>query len=188
MKTISIIHGWAGGKWHTADFENELEKAEFNIIEDSRKSDIIFAHSAGCYKIPSSNQARLVVLIGVPYWPGKSILKRFFIKTASDGTEIARLFGYRYASMKLLWQVVYGLAHPEMAFAALKNHDRLNFFSKLEEKKVIVIHNQNDVYSSSGLRAVLKNKANLKYIDVPGLHDDYYTNPRLYVDLIIKEL
>lgn len=67
MKTVALIHGFAGGKWHTKTFVKELEKAGLKVVGDTSGADVIIAHSTGCYIIPREPKAKLIFLIGIPY-------------------------------------------------------------------------------------------------------------------------
>lgn len=52
--------------------------------------------------------------------------------------------------------------------------------------KVVFIHNQNDSFSQlEGLRLLSKEKG-FGLVQFPGLHDDIWTNPKPYVDLLKK--
>lgn len=66
MKTVTILHGWAGGWWHTREFTKELGRNDFEVIKDARIADVILAHSTGCYRLPEVSKAKLVVLHGAP--------------------------------------------------------------------------------------------------------------------------
>ena len=84
MKAVAILHGWAGGWWHVREFTKELHKKELKVVKNSRVADIIVAHSTGCYRLPEKSEAKLVVLLGPPYWPSKSILHRLLRKKGHD--------------------------------------------------------------------------------------------------------
>ncbi len=66
MKTVAILEGWAGGPWHTRQFRQLLKKAGF-VVAKVEDAEIIIAHSAGIFDIPSNRQAKVIIMIGVPY-------------------------------------------------------------------------------------------------------------------------
>lgn len=63
---------------------------------------------------------------------------------------------------------------------------RLNKLTNQPGRKTIIIRNQDDPFSSPDLKSKLKNK-NTKFIELPGPHDDYVTNPKPYIKLIQSE-
>jgi hypothetical protein len=45
-----------------------------NKNQDTSKADILFCHSTGCYLVPENAKAKLIVLVGLPYWPNRSLV------------------------------------------------------------------------------------------------------------------
>ncbi len=187
-ETFAISHGWSSGKWHTKRFREALIEAGFRPIKNIAEADIIIAHSAGCYKLPKELRAKLIVLIGVPYWPSQSILARLFRNKRADWSKIITQQGFWYAVQKLTWQAIYVILKPGLTFIGFLNHKRLHFFENIKDKRVILIRNEEDNLSSPDLIDSVKHYKNVHYVKMPGVHDDYYTNPKPYVDLILKHL
>src|SRR5690349_1106305 len=71
MTKVAIIYGWSEGPWHGKKLRQEISNAGFEIIKQPEKADIIIAHSGGCFMLPQQSRAHLVLLVGLPYWPGK---------------------------------------------------------------------------------------------------------------------
>jgi hypothetical protein len=188
MKTVAIIHGWAGGNWLTKTFTEYLKKSDFISTKRPAEADIIFAHSAGCYKIPKEAQAELIILHGPPHWPGKSIISRLAIHKFNDTRLLAKQQGWFYILKKLGWETIYIFVHPTVIFVALSNHRSLGFLEALKDKHVILIRNKNDRFCSPEIDGVIRAYKNIKFVELPGQHDDYYTNPKPYIDLLLKEL
>jgi hypothetical protein len=80
---VAVLPGWAAGKWHTRQFESALSAAGYTI-SDVLHSEVIIAHSTACKLLSEKNPATLLILIDPPYWPGKSVSKRY-----SDRNKIA---------------------------------------------------------------------------------------------------
>jgi hypothetical protein len=187
-KTIAILHGFAGGWWHTREFNKALNKADLRQTKKPGAADIIFAHSGGCYRIPENNQAKLIVLVGPPYWPNKSILRRMLLKKNQDTSLRFKERGLVFAVNKFIWELVYIIIKPSYMFIALKHHRYLHFLDLLENKKVILIRNDEDYFCSPQIKDAVKKYTNIKYMPMPGNHDDFMTNPQPYIDLMLKEL
>lgn len=186
--SVFIFQGWAGGKWHTRDFAKALQSNGFVVSDNSSNADIIVAHSTGCYGLPTDLKARLVMLMNPPYWPDKSILERLLKKKGHDTKLAHREHGKRYVFLKTLWEGVYIVTRPRYTVLAIKHHRKLDFLEHLEDKKVVLVRNENDYFCSPGIESAVKKYPNVRYIQLPGAHDDYYTNPKPYIDLLLKEL
>jgi hypothetical protein len=188
MKSVVLIEGFAGGPRLSHQFRTGLQKAGFRLTKDRASADIIIAHSAGCYDLPLSSRAGLIMLIGPPYWPGSPILRRAAAKISSDRRAIIATQGRRYWLRKRLFEVYYLLIRPKYLWLALKSYSELEFLELLEGKKVILIRNQDDKYAGPALKKTVKDAAHIDYIELAGQHDDYYTNPQPYIELLLREL
>jgi len=181
------MQGWAGGKWHTKDFERALAAAGYSITGPLH-ADILVAHSTACYDLPLKTPIIYYFLIDPPYWPGKSIFQRVFAKKMSDSRFVRQKLGWKHLVIKTVWEVIYVLAKPGYTKLALKNNKELTFMSSLADKKVTLIRNEQDNFCSPDIQVALASYPSVNYVTVPGLHDDYYYNPQPYIDLLPKEL
>ena len=188
MKTVAIAHGWAGGKRHVRRFLKALKENGFEERKRLAKVDVIVAHSTGCYRLKENTHAKLILLIGPPYWPSQNILKRLIKKTVHAKRVNAKNEGYVYVIHKLMWEIIYVIIKPSYTFIALKHHRYLHFLELIKNKKVVLIRNQEDYFCSPEIEKAVKDYKNVRYLELPGGHDDFMTNPRPYVDLILKEL
>ena len=188
MKTIAIIHGWAGGPQITKYFTQALQKDGFEVIEDHSKANIIFAHSAGCYKLPNQIKAQLIVFQGPPYWPGRNIFSRITSHSVHDTAQTARVFGLGYLVSRRLWETYYVLRHPSVTFVAIRNNKKLDFLAGHPDSKKLVVRNRDDKLCSPEIKRRVQDYQNVKYAELPGLHDDYIRHPGPYVELIKENL
>ena len=188
MKTVAIAHGWAGGKWHVRRFLKALKQNGFEERKRIANADVIVAHSTGCYRLKENNNAKLILLIGPPYWPTKSILHRLLKKKGHDTRHRLRNEGLLFTINKLLFEIIYVIIKPSYTFIALKHHRYLHFLELIKNKRVILIRNEEDFLCSPEIEQAVKNYENVCYVELPGGHDDFMTNPGPYVDLILKEL
>ena len=187
MINVAIKQGWAGGKWHTRQFEAAVAAAGFSVT-DVVHADVIIAHSIACYDLKQKSPAMYYILIDPPYWPGKSIIGRFIEKRRQDTHTLVKKYGWKYFLLKIFWGLVYICARPGYTKLAFENAGRLDFLSELKDRKVLIIRNQQDYVCSPEIHIPLATYPHVFFRTVPGEHDDYYTNPQPYIDLIPKTL
>lgn len=188
MKTVTISHGWAGGHWHVKRFVKALIEEDFRIIKNSKRANVIIAHSTGCYRLSEDSKANVILLLGPPYWPSQSILRRLLKKKGHDTRQRINDQGILFTINKFLFEIIYVIIKPSYTLIALKNHRYLHFLDLLENKKVILVRNEEDYFCSPEIEEAIKEYKNVRYVSLPGGHDDFMTNPQPYIDLIRKEL
>jgi hypothetical protein len=190
MKTVAVIEGFTGGPMHTRQFRKALSEAGFKVIKDRKMANIIVAHSAGIYGIPATADAELLMLIGPTYWPGEGLIKRTIRNVRSSGRHHKRKFGWGYYLWKKLLEVYYFFRRHSYMWLGILNNNKLEHLNKLIEsgdRTVLLIRNSNDPYCSPQIKDKVKG-SNVKYAELPGVHDDYVKNPKPYIDLLLKEI
>jgi hypothetical protein len=190
MKTVAVIEGFAGGPMHTRHFRRALSEAGFRVIKDRRKADIIVAHSAGIYGIPPEIGSKLLMLIGPTYWPGERLIKRTLRHTRRSKRYHVAILGWRYYIWKKLLEVYYFFRRHNYMWLGILNNNQLGHLQKLIKqpgRKTIIVRNSEDPYCSPGIKNDIKGQG-VKFIELPGVHDDYVSNPNPYIDLLLNEL
>jgi hypothetical protein len=190
MKTVAVIEGFAGGPMHTRHFKKALSEAGFIPIKSRVEADIIIAHSAGIYAIPQEAKAKLMVLIGPTYWPGKLLPKRSFAHTRSSGKYHLTNFGLRYYVWKKLLEIYYFFRRHEYLWLGIIHNNKLDRIYALADKpgrEIIVIRNQDDPFTTPKIANQLKHRS-IKFIELPGVHDHFLRNPQPYIDLLLKAI
>lgn len=187
MKTVAILHGWSEGPWHTKKLIHELEKLEFKLTKDIENADVIIAHSIGTLMLPEKVVAELVVLVGVPFWSGKSVLKSF---TENLKLEKAKDHGRKWWVIRSLWATLYALKRAPYTYKALRKRARAEFkLPKVPGKnKIIVVRNRLDTFSSPKIQDLLPQNKKIHFIELPGGHEDWWLSPQKYINLIVKHL
>lgn len=181
------MQGWAGGKWHTKQFETALQAAGYTVT-GVLHADVIIAHSTACYDLPAKTPATYFVLIDPPYWPGKNLAARILNRKKSESILTKQPIPWKFKIQSCIWNIIYIVAKPNYSQLALQHHSQLTFLEKLKAKNVGIIHNQQDYLCSPDIEIPIVNYPNVKFIRFPGGHDDYYTNPQPYIDLLPKTL
>src|SRR5262249_31508955 len=134
------------------------------------------------------SSVQLYILIDPAYWPGKSIISRVLSKKNSDSKLVRAQLGWKALFKKTFWELVYIFTKPNYTVLAIKQNGNLNFLVDLKDKPIYVIRNQNDYFCSPDIEVALQSHPNIRYVKLPGEHDDYYTNPQPYIALLTKSI
>ena len=173
---IYVAFGWPEGEWHGKQFKEKLEKAGYQITNTPNQADIIVAHSAGCYMLPDSLTAKLILLIGTPNWPGKPLIKCTLEKVT---LEKKNTYWYK----KTLFHVIYGICQPRRLLNVYLSY-RKKHIPLIKKAKVVAVHNRQDTYMEDATNRKLARERGWSYIDLEGQHDDLWQNHQPYLDLI----
>lgn len=185
MVSVFIQPGWAENKWQEKRFIGAFPPT-LAAATSPEKADVIVAHSAACFDVQPVSRTKLIVLIGAPYWPNKSIFVRMFRHIVVQAPAQIRDWGFSFWFQKIAWNTFYVMAHP---LSGHKNRGRLKreIFSQLAGRNVLIIRNHEDMYCSPQI-AELARRYGFKFAALGGSHEDCWFNPRPYIDLIRKEL
>lgn len=191
MKTAVLIEGFSGGPLHTRNFRHTLGEAGFRVVKDKNSADVVIAHSAGIYAVPHDTMAKVLLLIGPTYWPNQPLFKRFVRHARSSGKNQKQQFGWKFFIWTRLKQFFYFFARNKYLWLGIKNNNRLDFLDRLTAdpgRKIIIVRNQDDDYCSPEIENVCKTYETVRFVTFPGQHEDFVTNPKPYIDLLLKEL
>jgi hypothetical protein len=187
MVNVAVMEGWAGGPRLSRRFLDAVRAAGYNLT-DTAHADVIIAHSTACYLIPNKTPAKLLILIDPPYWPGKSIVSRVLAKKRSDSQSVRQAGGWKPWLAKTGWEAMYVLTKPGYTTAALKHNGSLDFLSGLKHISTYVVRNEKDDFCSADIQVALNGHSHVRYVPLPGEHDDYYVNPQPYIALLPKSI
>ncbi|MEX1995589.1 MAG: hypothetical protein WD887_02325 [Candidatus Saccharimonadales bacterium] len=187
VQSYYIIAGWAEGSKLSFGMGRELEKRGLVKAKKVGQANIIIGHSAGCYMLPHKVSAQVIFLIGAPYWPGRSIVRRVFNNVVTDApAQIKSWDSWRFLHNRL-WNTAYIMARPFRTIKAWRSLRRM-LVGLHDDSKIIIIRSSQDSFCSPDVRLLADECENVSFREVEGLHEDCWHNPGLYVDLIIKEL
>lgn len=186
-KKVAIIGGWSEGPKHERRVRRELKRAGLEVINSGYKADVIITHSTGCYFLSYGQKQKLAVIINPPYWPGKSIVIRTFHHAVLQAPRQIKAWGSLYWLRHRCWNIFYILTAP---FRTVKIWRSLKaaLLEQLKHSNVLIIRNEGDVFCSPAIKKLSKQYKNTRVVQLPGLHDDLWVNPKPYIDLIRKEL
>lgn len=179
--TVSLLFGFAEGEWHARHLKKELSRAGFIIRKDSRKANILIAHSAGSYIAPWDTQAKIVLHVGYTYAPQSSIPNALKKTLRRERQDYGTLRWLRNSAVHSLYML--NIRKTWRAYQDAK--DTGHFLDHLaRDPKHIFVKNKDDFYSSQ--EALLKRSDNkYTYISLPtGNHNDIWYSPKPYVTLL----
>jgi hypothetical protein len=186
-KTVAFIYGWSEGPWHSKNLESKLAEAGINTISQINKADIIFCHSTGCYLIPKKAIAKKVILVGLPYWPDRSLIFSGLLKIIEDFHRSKKDMGLKWWMNKTLHNLWYMLIYPrDTIFVATKH--RVENLPDPKKRRVVLIRNNDDPFCHPNIKSILSQAKKYNLIRLPAGHDDCWSAKQIYIDLIKNAL
>jgi hypothetical protein len=179
-QTVCILYGINEGPAMGKQLSKALASEGFALVHDPKSADIIIAHSGGCFLVPKAQRAKLVLLIGMPYWPKRS----WVVCTSRKVGREWRL--YKQQGRLLQWAHKWGnhLRYSlDLKGTILMAVNRSANKSWNSHNHQVIIRNKNDTYCAPGI-VEAPFKGPRTFISLPGEHDDCWDNPKPYMDLI----
>jgi len=183
MSSVAILDGFAEGKWHSKKLRSALITAGYALESDVSKADIIIAHSGGCFYVPEATQGQKVILVGPPYWPGKSPLKSMLEKVYFDMKYRTSERNYVYFIQKTFWNIVYLLADIPRAVSISKAVRLKKLVKQFNKSSCTVVRNQDDAWCTPHIQTELNNES-ATFHELPGEHDDCWIHPDKYIEIL----
>ncbi|HUS26713.1 MAG TPA: hypothetical protein VMY99_05190 [Nevskiaceae bacterium] len=157
-----------------------LAKAGFELTRSMQEADIILAHSGGCFVLPATPQA-LVILMGLTHWPGKSIVRAIGQKIRGDLAVHRAEGGLGPWLRKTFWNGLYLCNMP--ANIRMFQGRKHGAVWQLPAHNTILIRNRHDAFCTPQINE-LPFAAMPQVVELPGHHDDIWMHPERYVDII----
>jgi len=126
--------------------------------------------------IPETKQPKRVVLIGLPWWPGKPIHRALREKLIDEYRQLPTGYVWR----KLSWNALYfwRVDRTIRMWRALKQGSLWQVSGD-----ITVVRNERDTYFSPDLGS-LQFSQPIRVITMPGIHDDCWHNPEAYLSVV----
>lgn len=180
--TYALVYGFLAGPANGRKLRSLLEAQGLRSAHKTEDADILIAHSAGCWMIPSDSKARLVILIGMPF--SQTNPKRTF-RHANLQNTVTAFKDRRVLNLlsRMRFSLYYGLAQPRRNYAITKRarNPRPNI---LPDASHVFIANQQDPWvNTPQLDDYLASKP-WAFIAMTGSHDDLWKHPDHYSSII----
>jgi len=181
--TVCILYGFCEGPLEAIRFRRLLRAAGYQITTSSATADIIIGHSGGCFLVPEHPAAKLIIQIGIPYWPGRSILKSLCLKIIADWRDHHKGGSIRFWLRKTGWNGLY--------FWNMVNNVRMlrgrhaGTLWRFGSVTTVVRPEKDPVCTPDA--SALPFTTPPRFITIPGQHDDCWRYPQDYIALIQAE-
>lgn len=181
MKTkVAIVYGWGEGPGHSKKIRNALSQAGYEVVRDLGDADIVIAHSGGGFLLHEALNAKLILLVNLPWWPGKHPL-------LSLGGKLKYEFIHRKNGWKRknIMHVYYTLFKSRYLYK-MWNAWRKSALPSLDTPTFVYVRNELDTFAHPEDFLVLSQRMNWKIETLPGSHDDLWSNPGPYIKIMKK--
>ncbi|HXE10346.1 MAG TPA: hypothetical protein VN554_02870 [Verrucomicrobiae bacterium] len=180
--TYAISYGFLGGPAHSRRLRSMLHKQGLLPTRNLQEADIIIAHSAGCWLIPSGSSARLVIFIGMPLAQanrGKAY-RQANISNFTNSCKDLKLFSW-ITGVCLDWY--YALIQPRRNWTIIRRSRRA-VPSVVPTAAHIFISNRYDPWPKSEQLDKLIRSKEWTFVEFPGSHEDIWRHPERYASII----
>ncbi|HVS58217.1 MAG TPA: hypothetical protein VHD60_00565 [Candidatus Saccharimonadales bacterium] len=183
--TCAISYGFLGGPAHSRRLRQLLSAKGYNCTADLEHADIILAHSAGCFLIPSDAHPKLVVYVGMPLAQDKAqsawakanhanIMAAFRDKAVTKVIKITLLSWY------------YGLRQPRRNWNILRTIKTATPSLPPGAAIAFIVNRYDPWPLGDTLQQYIQSNEGRQwtFMSLPGSHDDIWERPETYVAII----
>ncbi|HSX43633.1 MAG TPA: hypothetical protein VLF59_06145, partial [Candidatus Saccharimonadales bacterium] len=148
---VAILYGVVGGPHSQVRLLRGLRAAGYTVVSGPAKADIIIAHSAGCLWLPESETDQTLLLVGPPYWPGKTI--RQSAKERSRNNFRFREYGYPFRRwfIRNLWGIYYLIFEARRTRYIIRHMAEFNLEQVVQAHDVTIVRNNDDEWLTPDL-------------------------------------
>jgi hypothetical protein len=179
MANVHIIYGFCEGQRMAGGFVQALRDAGHEIVDNPHQADVVFAHSGGCFLVPSDLPAKQIIMIGFTHWPGKSILRALIQKNWNDFHAHRHERSAGAWAGKVKWNLVY-FWRMGRNIAMLRERKRGEFW---QVERLTLVRNEEDSFCTPDLASLPFTHAPYT-VELPGQHDDCWLHPERYISVI----
>jgi len=179
LPRVAILYGFSEGPWYGRQMRAVLKNHGFDTTKDVRTADIIIAHSAACYLIPTDTQAKLILHVGYTYWPGRSLLNSLNATLRHEYREQ----GFAKWLLRCIIHDLHMLNAAQTARMIPGWRNPLRALDKLAATRHVFVRNRHDSYCEPAALLQATNQTHT-YLSMPGSHNHLWDNPETYVNLL----
>ncbi len=180
-KDIGIVYGWAEGSRHAKYLRKQFHQEGFHFVRDVSKADIIIAHSGGVFLLPPKINAELILLVGTPHWLGKHPLQSLREKIKY---ELSNLDSLGYFFRKSFFNFIYFVFKPVHHYNIYNSWKHEKYPAPQINESYIAVRNRHDTFSNQNDMTELAANNKWTVISLEGHHDDLWSKPERYIELI----
>lgn len=180
MKKVMIIYGLAEGSMLGRKLRKGLRNNGWKITKKVEEADAIIAHSGGIFNIPSNQDARIIIAVGMPLLLERPIIISILYKFSSD---LRRAYRSLFLLSKTLLNIIYSIARP-LHHVKIWNGYRKRKHREITATEFILVRNRDDIFSDSVQILHHGSHHGWSTVSLPGDHDDIWLNPDRYIKLL----
>lgn len=163
-------------------FRKLMRRRDYHLREDAETSDIIIAHSAGCWFLPEESSAKLICLVGMPL-PQINLRRTFFqVNRTNVWEHFKSRKPHRFIHDSLV-NLFYIARHPSHSRSIIRIAQNMPAPHQ-STAQYVFIANQYDAWQQSPSLTEYIEKYNWTFISLPGSHNDIWPNADRYVAII----
>jgi len=156
-----------------------LAEAGHTITTNPYEADIVMAHSGGCFLVPHDLPAKQVLMIGLTYWPDKSIVRALVQKNLNDFHYHRKDRKGAMWAQKFSWNMIYfWKVHRNIHMIVARARGK---FWKVQ--RLTVIRNDEDTFCTPDLDSI-PFVTKPQYVRLPDQHDDCWLHPERVIAVI----
>ncbi|HEX7632993.1 MAG TPA: hypothetical protein VF401_01560 [Candidatus Saccharimonadales bacterium] len=178
--SFALSYGFVGGPAHGQKLRKLATQAGF-VPTSLDKADIIIAHSAGCWLIPTSVQPKLVIYVGMPLAMARA--PRTWIRANLESFKEGNVM--QNFSLRLK-NTHYGLRQPLRNLGIIREaNTKIGNPVIIASTSAIFIANHDDPWPrSEEHQQALMNTQAWAFIGMPGDHNNIWYQPERYVAIM----
>jgi hypothetical protein len=177
---VALVYGYAEGPRIAKEFVSTLYRLGHKLVS-ATDADVIIAHSGGSFMIPDKNNAKVVMLVDVPYYDNhKSFVKKLYRRVAEEGWSLKSI-------RKFSWNNWYVVSNPKRCWRMYRAVI-VGSFHGVNGKRVVLVRNSQDLFGVIAQDKQEAKKINADVKELPGTHDDIWVHPEVYIKLAEKQL
>jgi hypothetical protein len=185
-KTYSyyISYGFINGRAHGKQLRQKLAAAGLRETKNAASADILIAHSAGCWRLPKTHSAQLIMLIGMPLQRGSTTRK--FLEASKGNWQTFAANGHTTRELRVLfYSLIYMLRQPRRNITIAKTTQRRQQpVPDFAPARVVFVMNRHDPWPKSPELDELLESMPFAYVGLPDSHDNIWEHPERYVNII----
>lgn len=175
--TYAICYGFAGGRLHSGHFHRLMREASFRPASKA-EADILIAHSAGCWQVPTENRAKLLLYAGMPLANARPL--ETWRKVLIAG---ARRNPLKRTILLMSRNLAHSLLQPKRNLHIMRHAAHLRPIV-LPDVPTIFIANKYDLWPQAPSLRDYIDTQDWTFISLPGGHNEIWDKPENFVTIL----
>jgi hypothetical protein len=175
-QAVCVIYGFCEGPRLAEPLLRLLQQAGYAITDNPQEANIVIGHSGGCFLVPEATPAPRIIMVGLPYWPGKSTFRALVQKNRAEIHSYYREHHLSGWLRKFSWNLVYFWKFSAN-LRMLRAQQRGTFW---HTRNLVIVRNREDLCCTPAITAA-PFRHSPAFIALPGHHDDLWLHPQDYV-------